>query len=119
MAKYILKKYIYGKNGLLSHKSPLDRSFSTEVEARRYAYKQVNGTDDTLGLYNVSQRGVLSHEELVGVIYFRDFKSSYPYGEWTLYSRDEGTVRLKSNGTIDRRSQSAIANERESKYRKK
>lgn len=118
MAKYIIKKYVY-KNGLLDHKKPLDREFNTEIEARKYAYKLVQGKGDNLGIFKVTQRGNTLHESEVAWIYFRDFKNLYPYGKWTFYNSAKQHALLNWTGIIDRRSESTIANERESRYRKK
>ena len=119
MAKYIIKKYVY-KNGLLDHKKPLDREFKTEIEARKYAYKLVQGKeDDNLGIFKVTQRGVILHEEEVAWLFFRDFKNNWPYGKWTFYNSSKQHALLNPDGTIDRRSESTIANERKSKIRKK
>lgn len=122
MAKYLIKKYIY-KNGLLSTKKPLDKIFNTEVEARKYAYKIIQEKADTLGIFEIKQRGLpfknMRDEKEIGFIYFRDFKSLYPYGKWTFYDSEKTHALLKSDGTIDRRSESTIADEREPRYRKK
>ena len=118
MAKYLIKKYVY-KNGLLSTKKPLDKIFNTEVEARRYAYKSIQGKADTLGIFELKQKGLSFNEKEIGFIYFRDFKSLYPYGKWTFYDSEKTHALLKSDGTIDRRSETTIADEREPRYRKK
>lgn len=118
MAKYIIKKYVY-KNGLLDHKRPLDREFKTEIEARKYAYKLIQGKGDNLGIFKLTQRGAVLHEDEVAWLFFRDFKNLYPYGKWTFYNSPKQHALLNPDGTIDRRSESTIANERESKSRKK